>query len=245
MQIFSGKIPWNRLCLIAAGSALLLVATSHFVKSKNNTGQIYIPRHHATGHVHDHADKAWPPEPENAGNVIDYSKSGEDEGRHRKRKQKFDDLERNYYQRADIKDALGQKYTRVAFIEDEDKHRGIKQQRYTYFSRDKNKTVEIAADDSGVKAVKSIPANEYQPEITEEEITEATQLARAYFLSKGLDRVTSLKGYGIMAYSPVGKGFYDNRVIYISFHSAADAPPEFMAWVDLTNGKIIKSREEN
>ncbi len=245
MQITAGKIPWSRLGLIVVGSTVLLVATSHFVRSKNITGEIFIPRHHETGHVHDHSDQPWPPRPVNMVNIVDYSKVGEEKIRQFKRKQYFDDLERNNSGRADFKEALGRKFTRIGLTEDEDKTHGIKSNRYTYFSRDKNNTVEVVTDKSGVKLVKSIPASEYQPEITEEEIAEATQLARDYFLNKGLSRVTDLKGYGIMAYSPTGKGFFANRVIYISFHSATDAPPEFMAWVDLTNGAIIKAREEN
>ncbi len=63
-------------------------------------------------------------------------------------------------------------------------------------------------------------------------------------------RIQQLEGYGILAFKPSSelasgeKGFYDTRVAYVSFHEHIDARPEFIAWVDLTEGSVLKSRED-
>jgi hypothetical protein len=45
-----------------------------------------------------------------------------------------------------------------------------------------------------------------------------------------------------LAYRPEGNGFYDTRVIYISFHLDSSSVPEFVAWVDLTSQKVMKAQ---
>jgi hypothetical protein len=113
-----------------------------------------------------------------------------------------------------------------------------------FFSRDKNATVVVDFDKEEIQTVRSIPASEYQPEITREEVAEAAALARTYFLNQGLAQADGMKAFSILAYKPAGGGFFDTRVLYVSFHQRDDAPPEFAAWVDLTNQLILKTRLE-
>ena len=225
---------------VISGCAVLLM-TLHLVRSQN----IAVPQRHPTGHVDDHVDQTWPPQPQGITNIVVISNPDDDEKkRHLKSKQRFDKLEQLGAARADLKEALGRRFTRIVITDEKNKDGTPRPGRYTYFSRDKNATVEALFDGANITSVKSTPANEYQPEITDEEILEATELARQHFLRLGLTRVQDLKGYGILAYRPEGKGFYNGRVIYVSFHADADAPPELMAWVDLTSQTILKYREE-
>jgi hypothetical protein len=240
MQTTTVGAHWRRLSSIAA----LLILASQVVRSQNNTGEIVVPQQHPTGHVHDHGDQTWPPQPEGITGVVDLSTPASEQARRSKLQQRFNELEQRGAAHADFQKALGQRYTRIAIVDNEDKVGTPRGSRFTYFSRDKNATAEVLFDGANIKSVKSIPAREYQPEITDEEISEATELARKYFSSLGIERVRDLKGYGILAYRPEGKGFYDGRVIYVSFHANDDAPPEFMAWVDLTSQTILNSREE-
>jgi hypothetical protein len=80
--------------------------------------------------------------------------------------------------------------------------------------------------------------------VTDEEILAAEGIARSYFNDRGTARVAALRAYGILAYPPRGNSFYPVRVIYVSFHESGDAPPEFAAWVDLSNQRVLRIREE-
>ncbi len=244
MQLTSSRVSGTRLSLITLGIFTLLPIISQTAAARNTSGDIHIPKHHETGHVHDHGNLPWPPNPDKMTNIVDFSKSSEEQTRHLKKKQRFDDLERKNHLRKDLKDALGNKFTRIEVVDKDNKDRPSQSAKYVYFSLDKNSTVEVLTENGELKSVKSTPANEYQPEITDEETELAVQLAQTYFVNRGFTRVNELTGYGILAYSPSGRGFFSGRVIYVSFHATPDAPPEFMAWVNLTTKKIIKSREE-
>lgn len=192
----------------------------------------------------DHGDLPWPPVPRGIENVIVHSKPTEDVSRERRRHQRFKSLEDFARTNPAVDFALGTNPTRIGVIDDANNDEFKDKKRLEYFNRDKNATVWVTLDGDKVRSVKIIPANEYQPEITDEEITEATKLAREYLANLGFPRVLGLKGFGILAYKPKGKGFYDRRVIYVSFHEHDDAPPEFAAWVDLTKQKILKTWRE-
>ena len=142
------------------------------------------------------------------------------------------------------KQALGNRFKRIKLIDKEDEKNGKVVSQMVFFSRDKNATVVVEFDNEEIRAINQTFAWDYQPEITDEEVTEAAELARNYFLNQGHAKIAGLKAYGILAYKPEGKGFFDSRVLYVSFHKHDDAPPELAAWVDLTNRLILKSREE-
>jgi hypothetical protein len=243
MQFAATKLPWKRLGT-GIFSLALLMALGFWAISDSNNSRLFVPAKHETAHVHDHGDLAWPPHPRNMNEVVDFSKPGEDHERKQHKELRFGDVERENKGHATFRRALGNKFTRVAVIDNNDKHNPNRSEKYVYFSRDNNATVEVSHDGNQIVNVKSTPAGDYQPEITEEEISEAIQLAKAHFANKGYPQAAALKGYGILAYPPEGRVFYPTRVIYISLHTSLDAPPSFMAWVDLTNASILKSREE-
>ena len=230
--------------LIGSAAVLLLAAP----RAQSGPGEVIVPPHHPTGHAHDHRDQTWPPQPRGLQNVVDFSQPGTEASRRVKFQQRFGELERHGETHTDFQGALGRRFTRVGVVDDEDKAGKARGSRFTYFSHSHNATVEVLVESGSIQSVTSSPASDYQPEITDEEIAEATGLARKHFVSLGQAHISArlpvLKGYGILAYHPEGKGFYESRVIYVSFHAEDDAPPEFMAWVDLTHQTVLKTREE-
>ncbi len=207
-------------------------------------------------HRHNHEGLTWPPQPRGIANVVVHSDAKKEENERSIQKARMDRLA----QKAETGIlGLGNRFARITEIEkdekedNEDRDRNDQEERNThkvvnqvvFFSHDKNTTVEVGFDsEDKIEAVTFTPASEYQPEITDEEIEAAQKLARKYFISQGFKKITGLRAYGILAYKPEGKGFFDTRVIYVSFHKHDDAPPELMAWVDLTNQRILQVREE-
>jgi len=197
------------------------------------------------GHQHSHEGLTWPPQPRDITNVVVRSNLEEEKKDRALEKARIDRLETKAKTTPDAQRALGRQATRITVIDREDKETRTVSRQLVFFSREHNATVEVVFDkDEKVQAVNSIPAQEYQPEITDEETEEAAALARSYFLSQGFARIAELKAYGILAYKPEGVGFFDSRVIYVSFHKGDDAPPELSAWVDLTNQLILQTLGE-
>lgn len=207
---------------------------------------------HRHSHNHPHDGLTWPPQPRGLTNVLLHSNVTEENQGHARKQARLDRLE--YKAKGDVRaiHGLGNRHTHVTIIdqEDEKEDRDVKGQptvvsRLVSFSHEKNVTVEVGFDaEERIVSVSTTPAKDYQPEITDEEIKEAEQLARKYFSRQGSKQVAGLQAFGILAYKPEGTGFYDTRVIYISFHKDNDSPPELMAWVDLTNQRILHVREE-
>ncbi len=114
--------------------------------------------------------------------------------------------------------------------------------RIAYFSYTNNTTVEATVAAGKVTSVQSVMAATYQPEPTRQERLHAIEVARDYFLAEGETRVNQLHGFVIMAYRPQGAtGFYESRVLYVTFHESLDERPEYLAWVDLSHETILKA----
>lgn len=199
---------------------------------------------HPTGHVRDHADVTWPPQPRGMQDAMLLSNPGSDTLAAQLREQRAAALERIALARVQVRQALGGRFARVGVAEDEDKVRTPTTSRLVYFSHARNSTVELLLDGQTVRSITSTPAAVYQPEITEQEASQAEGIARAYFASVGESGVEQLQAFGILAYQPSGTGFFDTRVLYISFHRNSDAPPEYAAWVDLTRQTVLRTRKE-
>lgn len=196
------------------------------------------------GLQNNHEGLTWPPQPRGITNVVVYSSVEQEEKDRDIKRDRMDRLEEKAKTTPEANRALGNQFTRITVIDKEDEKNGKVLSKMVFFSRDKNTTVEVDFDKKEeIQAVNSLPAHEYQPEITDEEVTEAAELARTYFLTQGVTKIAGLKAYGILAYKPEGIGFFDTRVLYISFHQHDDAPPELAAWVDLTNQLILQARE--
>lgn len=196
--------------------------------------------HNGEVHGDPHAGQIWPPQPQGISNINDQSETSE--LRLMSGISRIDTLEASALSR--YKNALGSKFTRVALIDSVDETGKIINSTLVFFSHSRNTTVEFTFVNDKVKSVKSIPAGTYQPEITDEEAAEAQAIAQSYFLNKGITSVANLKAYSILAYKPEKSGFYNTRVIYVTFHDNDDSPPEYRAWVDLTRQQVIKTGEE-
>jgi len=200
---------------------------------------------HPTGHLHDRGDQTWPPQPRGLRNIVLLSSPGVAERTAELRQQHQAERERIALARSSVRKALGSRYSRPELVEADGK--GVVESgtaRLVYFSHENNTTVEVILDKSRVRGLREIAATDYQPDVTDDEILEAERIARAYFNDRGTARVSALVAYGILAHLPEGKGFYPVRVIYLSFHENGDAPPEFAAWVDLSNQRVLRIREE-
>jgi hypothetical protein len=208
-------------------------------------GTVNVAAGHPTGHVHDHGNDTWPPQPRGINNVVALGSPGASERTAELDRQHKTERERIALAEPGVRKALGRRYTSPYLVEHDEKDAAdADTARLVYFSHDKNATVEVTLDRTRVLKVREIDPKEYQPDVTDGEITEAEGIARKYFGDRGKARVAALRAYGILAYPPQGKGFYPARVIYISFHASDDSPPEFSAWVDLSNQRVIRSREE-
>ena len=227
------------------GVAVLLIAsTSLAAPGPSPVDPATIDIGHPTGHVHDHGNQTWPPQPRGMQNAVPLSNPGAEGLLAEAQQRRAAAQERLALARADVRGALGTRFTRAAVIEDRDSSGTTLPSLLVYFSHSKNSTVEVTVDGQRVRSVKTIPAAEYQPEITDAEISEAEGIARAHFTALGQDRVAQLQAFGILAYQPTGKGFYATRVLYISFHRDGDAPPEYVAWVDLSQQRVLRARQE-
>lgn len=199
-------------------------------------------------HRHGHEGLTWPPQPQGITNVVIHSDGKKDERDRAIKEARMDRLEQKA-SRAVL--GLGNRFTPITVDDKDDKedndakHERKAVSQLVLFSHDAKATVEVGFDaEEEIQTVEFTPARDYQPEITDEEIKEAANLARAYFIRQGFKRIAGLRPYGILAYKPEGKGFFDTRVIYVSFHKHDDAPPQLMAWVDLTSQQILAVREE-
>lgn len=227
-----------------AATALLLLATA---ASAHDPGQ-FDGRHgrHPTGHVKRLDGQTWPPQPQGASEIVDKSDRQYNERERAHRDQRFQQLESRFGQDAAMREMRGRRLTRLGIVEIDDKERGsVSERRYQYFDRAANVTRTVIEPVGGPARVESTPASVYQPEITPDEVRDAVALARSHFARQGQARVAGLLGYGIQAYKPTGSGFYNGRVVYVSFHAASDADPEYVAWVDLSHDKVLAARKES
>jgi hypothetical protein len=198
----------------------------------------------AAAQIHD--GLTWPPQPRGISLVKTYQDAAYvNNQREIAMHARIDVLEKIAKSEPGFSRALGNKYKRISIIDNDDRSTVESTTKLVYFSRDMNSTIEVDFDSKKkVRKVLSLPAWQYQPEIVDAETLEASDLARKYFLEKGYANIAGLTPFGILAYKPEGNGFFETRVIYISFHKDNDAPPEFAAWVDLSNLQVIKARVE-
>ena len=169
-----------------------------------------IEEHHPTGHVGDHDDLTWPPQPRGITNVIPLGDSVAAARAASTLERRTADKESIALARADVRKALGTRFVRVAIAEDEDKSGAAPTSRIEYFSHSKNATVEVTMDGDRVLTVTRTRPSTYQPEITDTEAAEAEALARKYFAKIGKDRVSTLEGFSILAYKPQGSRLFQH-----------------------------------
>ena len=224
---------------------LAILAVSLAASAQNPMVPADVAANHPTGHVHDHADQTWPPQPRGLRNAVSLSTPGSAERAADLQRRKVTERERVALARPDVRTLLGRRYTRPDLVESGGKDATEASiSRLVYFSFEHNATVEVTLDRATVRSVRQIPATEYQPDVTDGEIAEAEGIARAYYYARGVQRVAVLEANGLLAYRAEGKGFYPTRVIYVTFRATDESAPEFCAWVDLTTRRVLRTREE-
>jgi hypothetical protein len=123
---------------------------------------------------------------------------------------------------------------------------GPLQTRLTYYSYDRQTTIEVLMRGAHVQDV--VSREGYQPAETEEEILEAICLARSDPCLR--DRVQLLGASAILLHSPPGADEAGNahRTLWVTFFDAEDIEDEkpalFSAAVDLVDRVVLHAREE-
>lgn len=227
-------------------SKLFLPAISSGESDDSSTQQL-SPNDH--GHILPHRfDRftqyggTWPPQPKNIENVVWFS---DDASELSAASMKLSAAAEISAASAAVRSALGSRFTHIGTVSHSAKGESSTQEIVTYFSHSNNATVEVTMANGAILEVNEIPPTEYQPPLTDSEIQEAVTIARDYWNTSGYERVNELEGFGILGLTPNGAtGFYEVRVVYVSFHVDADARPEYVGYVDLTNQVMLESWEE-
>ena len=244
-----------RLGLITAllGSALTAISVwptqAQDEGEADNTQKFFLPlvQQGATSHFHP-ATESWPPQPEH---LVDVTwLPGETSATVRAAQVQAAQAEAVVLNEATVQAALGERFVRSTTITNQPKGAAAAgtagapaaTAQVVFFSYTRNATIEVTVQAGAITEIKELPANVYQPEPTTSEKARAISLARLYFRTAGHQRILQLNGYVIQAYEPEGTtGFYNARVLYVTFHEDITSRPEFGAWVDLTNEGVIKS----
>ena len=152
-----------------------------------------------------------------------------------------------------LADVLGERFERIVSGPDVDAkgNSAPGRVRTTYFSYSNNETVELVEKGGRIVHLSRTPASEDQPPRTEAEQKRAVALARAELTSQGFARAQDLEGYVILGLPhadnempDVSTPYFASRILYVSFHVDAVSDPEFVAWVDLSNERVLRAEEE-
>ena len=182
----------------------------------------------------------WPPQPKNIENVVSFT---DNQPQVSAASMQLAHTTQVAAANAAVQSLLGARYTHIGTVSRSDKgDEGNSTEIVTYFSHSSNSTIDVQIKDGLVVSTAAISPLEYQPPLTTDEIDDAVAIARSYWAAGGHDRVAELEGFGILGLKPAG--YYDVRVVYVSFHINADARPEYVGYVDLTNQAMLESWEE-
>lgn len=247
-----GMLRLGLLCgLLGALCAVFLTwPTQAQEAGESDQGQKYflpLVQQGAAPHFHPATD-AWPPQPERI-EAVTWLPT-ESSATVRAAQVQAAQAEALVVNAATVQAALGERFVRSTTIVQQPKLTAVAaadaqadaSTQVVFFSYTHNATIEVTVAGGEITAINQLPAHVYQPEPTAIEKTRAVALARLFFRKEGHQRVLQLTGYVIQAYEPEGvTGFYDNRVLYVTFHTDLTARPEFGAWVDMTNEVVINS----
>ena len=172
---------------------------------------------------------------------ITYMHSSEDGADHDRRARIHELIRRDAASRT----LLGERFAFIGIVEVATKDNPSDTRRKaTYYSHSNNQTVEILIQDDAILSSNTFAAREYQPPLAEDEVRAAVSIARQHWSSHDGGRVSTMAGYGILAFEPDGSGFFNDRVVYVTFHRSLEDRPEYVAYVDLTGNTVIRSWEE-
>lgn len=234
------------VCLIG----LLFSFTPIAARLPNQIADFFSSHHHSSTDRFTRIGTEWPPQPRQMENVVWLGRNSNNRRIGNQVIGTSSSAALASVLSSDDVHELGDRFTFVGTTQTGGKTSQPSQTSMTYFSHSNNKTVEVLLNQGDIATVKQINPSEYQPPLTEEEVIEAVKITRERLLQDGFERIQQLEGYGILAFKPESevrsgdKGFYETRVVYVSFHEHIDARPEFIAWVDLTEQVVIKSQKD-
>lgn len=110
---------------------------------------------------------------------------------------------------------------------------------FIFYKYDTDQTVKVLLGSDGAVSINSMPASQWQPTESAEEIEQAISLARAS-LEADSHALDSLKGTAMLTYptkEPADSdapGFYDTRMLYVTFGHGDGEPPLYSARVDIS-----------
>ncbi len=235
--------------LISCFIGLLFSFTPIAARLPKQITQLFSSHHHSSTDRFTRIGTEWPPQPKQMENVVWLGKHSNNRNVNQTLRSVGLAATARQFSNDDIHE-LGDRFTFVGTKKSGDKRLQSSQQTMTFYSHSNNATVEVEVSQGDIQNVTQINPSKYQPPLTDDEVKEAVNIARTTLSEDGFDRIQQLEGYGILAFKPLSEissgdpGFYDTRVVYVSFHEHIDARPEFIAWVDLTEQIVIKSEED-
>jgi hypothetical protein len=235
--------------LISCLIGLLFSFTPIAARLPKQIAHLFSNNHHSNNDRFTRIGTEWPPQPKQMDNVVWLGQHSYNRIVNQTISSVGFSATARSFSNNDIRE-LGNRFTFVGTKESGGKQLQSSQQTMTYYSHTNNATVEVEVNQGDIQNVTLINPSKYQPPLTDEEVKEAVNIARTSISQDGYDRIQQLNGYGILAFKPKSEiqpgdsGFYDTRMVYVSFHEHIDARPEFIAWVDLAQQIVIKSGED-
>ncbi len=155
-------------------------------------------------------------------------------------------LARQGAERSTVAEHLGERWAVLEIAEGVSDGKGQSdrsRQVVTYFSYDMNQSVRVEMRGANVTDVKTIDPSQAQLPLNPDEKARAIDIARAHWNEQSESAVNDLEGFSIQAFQPDGQ-FFGVRMVYVSFHENADARPDFLTWVDLSNETVADSKRD-
>lgn len=142
-----------------------------------------------------------------------------------------------------VLDRLGERYTFIDTAPIREKwQEGNSGHKVTFFSYSNNITIEVIVQDGIIASIDTFAPADYQPPLRQNEVEEAADIARQYWLDQGNNRVNELRGFTIQTFVTEGEGgYYNSRMTYVSFHVDEISVPELLTWVDLTTQTVVRA----
>jgi len=110
---------------------------------------------------------------------------------------------------------------------------------FLFFNYDRNVTIEAVFEHSGNVRLIETSADQFQPGENQQEVVRAIEIAQASLESSGFS-TTGLEGTAMLTHLPSselmanGDGFYNERMLYVTFGEGEGALPTFSALVNLS-----------
>ncbi len=227
------------LCRVFWFAVLLLFLATPEVSAQENKERHFHGQLRANGRFIS-TQQDFPPQHKNINGVTYYRIEEDEELRERR-----DRMREITEQSDEMRTLLGRRFTFIGIVPLANKGNELDpRNKVIFFSHSLNQTVEALIEDQTLLSTSTISPADYQPPLSQAETNEAVDIAREFWGTQDGGRVANMRGFSILAFEPTGNAFFDTRVAYVTFHRSVEGRPEYVAYVDLTNGTVIRSWEE-